>query len=481
MYITKPKLLRYNIQKIQKETAIEMSRIIMTGIFVFLVILLFTFMACSKSHGEGFAIYLTRDNISPEKMKMLSHVDIADQPIISLQDIITYNAQTHELKLTDTAFKRIFQLQVPTSGKSFIVCVDKNRVYWGAFWTPISSQSFDGVTIWKPYSLSRPNIITLEPGYPSSSFYRGEDPRNQPEIISAFQKAGKLIKSLTLSEVDALPRSMKGYELYSWQDNGQWHFTLITGTNRNKTLEEIISGEYFISETGWVNIRCTGVDAIKAAIDKVPSGEWVSWRDAAFVFKGDKLTLPPQDIIDNIKNYAMEHGLNFFAPASGQFKQITLIAGGYGYEVGDIVLVDTQRKPKPGDIVQYDWQLNNSDCMAMGPKFHLTKVIGLPGDKIKFKAGSYFANGFTGAFPAGKPTMWGSTKYVDVTNMTLIVPDGEYLADTWIGQECSGTEKNGSSIPYDRFTIKSEAITGVILEKTGHDQEFEDAQKNIVY
>jgi hypothetical protein len=55
------------------------------------------------------------------------------------------------------------------------------------------------------------------------------------------------------------------------------------------------------------------------------------------------------------------------------------------------------------------------------------------------------------------------------------------LADKWVGQECSGTDKNGSSIPYNRFTIKSEAITGVILEKIGHDQEFEDAQKNIVY
>jgi hypothetical protein len=28
-----------------------------------------------------------------------------------------------------------------------------------------------------------------------------------------------------------LPHSMKGYELYSWQADEQWHFTLITGTN----------------------------------------------------------------------------------------------------------------------------------------------------------------------------------------------------------------------------------------------------------
>ncbi len=436
---------------------------------------------CSATNHEGFAIYLTRDDIPPEKMEMLSHVDIADQPIISLQDIITYNAQTHELKLTDTAFKRISQLQVPTSGKSFLVCVDKNPIYWGAFWTPMSSQSFDGVTIWKPYSLSRPYIITLELGYPSSSFYGGEDPRNKPEIISAFEKAGKLITALTISGVSALPSSMKGYELYSWQENSGWHFILITGTDRNKTLEEITSSEYFISETGWVNIHCKGEEAIKTALGRVPPGEWVSWRDGAFVSNGGMLTLPPQDFIDNIKDYAIGRGLDFYASTLGQFKQITLITGGYGYEVGDIVLVDTLQEPKLGDIVQYDWRLNNSDCMAMGPGFYLAKVVGKPGDAVKFEIDSFSANGFTGSLPATKPTMWGSTKYADVTNMKLIVPEGEYLADKWVGQECSGTDKNGSSIPYNRFTIKNEAITGVILEKIGHDQEFEDAQKNIVY
>jgi hypothetical protein len=436
---------------------------------------------CTATKGEGFAIYLTRDDVPPSQMEALSHVAPADQPIVGINDIITYNKQTHELKLAQSAFERISQLQVPTSGKSFLVCVDKSPVYRGAFWTPISSQSFDGVTIWQPYSLSKPYIITLELGYPSSSFSRGEDPRNRPEIINAFEKAGKLIKSLTISQVDALPSSMKGYELYAWQEKDGWHFTLITGTNRIKTQEEIVSGEYFISETGWVNIHCTGVEAIKAALGKVPAGEWVSWRDGAFVSDGSLLTLPPQDIIDSVKDYAVGCGLNFYASTPGQYKQITLITGGYGYEVGDIVLVDTRQEPKIGDIVQYDWRLNRSDCMAMGPGFYLAKVVGKPGDSVKFGIDSFFANGFTCSLPAGKPTMWGSTKYADVTDMKLVVPQGEYLADKWVGQECSGIDENGSNTPYNRITVKSEAIIGVILEKIGHDQEFEDAQENIVY
>ena len=226
---------------------------------------------------EGFAIYLTKEDIPPVQMPALSHVDIADQPIISTKDIITYNAQKHELKLTPSAFERISSLEVPVRGKSFIVCVDKKIIYWGAFWTPISSISFDGVTIWKPYSSQGPAVITLELGYPSSSFYGGEDPRNSPEILKSIEQADKLISKLSITAVNQLPHSLKGYELYSWLEDGQWHFTLITGTDRNKTLEEITSKEDFISEAGWVKVNAVGVEAIEAALSKLPRDEFTLW------------------------------------------------------------------------------------------------------------------------------------------------------------------------------------------------------------
>ena len=202
--------------------------------------------------GDGFAIYLTKEDIPPAQMEALSHVNIADQPIISIKDVITYNAQTHEIKLTDQAFERISQLDVPVRGKSFMVCVDKGPIYWGAFWTPISSMSFDGVTIWKPLNSEESKVITLELGYPSSSFYSGEDPRNNQIVMKSLDQAGKLINKLSITSLENLPHSLKGYELYSWEEEGQWYFTLITGTNRTKTLEEITSKEDFISESGWV-------------------------------------------------------------------------------------------------------------------------------------------------------------------------------------------------------------------------------------
>lgn len=269
---------------------------------------------CSPTNGEGFAIYLTQGDVPPSQMSALSHVDLAERPLIGMADVITYNAQTHELKLTASASESISQLDVPVRGKSFVVCVDRKQIYSGAFWTPISSMSFDGVTIWKQLGADVTHIITLELGYPSSSFYEGEDPRNHPEITRSLEKAGKLISRLSISAVPELPHSVKGYELYSWSQDSRWNFTLITGTNRDKTLEEVTTGEDFISETGWERIRVSGTDALKTVLSKLPQNESVVWlsglRDGS-TQTGIDIQLPPAPTIGAIEAYAEQHGLDF--------------------------------------------------------------------------------------------------------------------------------------------------------------------------
>jgi hypothetical protein len=297
-----------------------MSRIKLTCLSAFLAIITLIGISCSKSSvngtlmkQEGFAIFLTKEDIPPDKMEMLSHVDIADRPVISIRDIITYNAQTHEIKLTDEAFERIANLEVPVSGKPFLVCVDGSPIYWGAFWTPISSLSFDGVTIWQPMGSQESKIITLELGYPASSFYKGEDPRNDPVVLDSLERSGKLIDRLSITSVEKLPRSFKGYELYSWEEEDQWHFTLISGTNRTKTTEEITSKEDFISEAGWVKIHVAGVEALKDVLSRLPEGESVFWCDELHIGQatGMDLQLPPEQITGAIEEYADQCGLHF--------------------------------------------------------------------------------------------------------------------------------------------------------------------------
>jgi hypothetical protein len=270
---------------------------------------------CTTAKGEGFAIYLTQGDIPPAQMEALSHVDMEEQPIIALSDIITYNAQTHEITLTASAFERISQLEVPVRGKSFVVCVDRGPIYWGALWTPISSMSFSGVTIWQPLIPQEPHIIKLELGYPSPAFYEGDDPRNNAEVMESLEQAGKLINLPSATTGDKLPHSAKGYELYSWQEDSQWHFTLITGTNRNKTLEEIISDVNIVSEDGWVQIHVVGVAAIEAVLSRIPQNEYVFWlatlRWEETPQGGVNIALPPEATVDTIEEHAVQSGLDF--------------------------------------------------------------------------------------------------------------------------------------------------------------------------
>jgi hypothetical protein len=282
-----------------------------------IISLLLISSGCTAAGGEGLAVFLTQGDVPPAQLKTLNQVEIAEQPLIGMNDIIYYNIQTHELKLTAGAFAQVSHLNVPVRGRSFIVCVDKKPIYPGAFWTPISSLSFDGVTIWKPLDSLTPEVITFELGYPSASFYGGEDPRNSPEILKALEKGGKLIQKLSITDVEKLPRSLKGYELYSWLAANQWHFTIVTGTNRNKSLEEIAAQEDFISETGWVKVQAAGMGKLIEVLMKIPPRETVIWlvdRPAGAAPGNIKLELPPQSIVDEVKAAASQQGLDLVVP-----------------------------------------------------------------------------------------------------------------------------------------------------------------------
>ena len=277
---------------------------------------------CTATKGEGFAVYLTKDNIPPSQMEALSWVKIADEPVIAIDDINIYNTATHEIALTVAAYQRLIKLDVPTSGKSFVVCVDKAPIYWGAFWVEYSSQSCSGVTIRKPLAASDSNIIKIEKGYPSAAFFEGDDPRDNETVIISLQRAGKTGSITTgASNIQAttaettLPNPMKGYELYSWPENAEWYYTLITGTNRTKTTAEVKSSGDVTGTEGWIHIRVKGVDEIKNLFNKLPAGTNILWfagtlEPASSYF----FTRPDNDTIVDIKGYAGLNNLNLFVP-----------------------------------------------------------------------------------------------------------------------------------------------------------------------
>ena len=179
-----------------------------------------------------------------------------------------------------------------------------------------------------------------------------------------------------------------------------------------------------------------------------------------------------------------------------RYPVVPLEVPGYGLESGDIVLIDTEREPETDDVVLYDAEVNRSHCMAFGPGVYLAKIIGVTGDRVSFSEYSYEVNGQIYASEDRyqidheihrKPVkmegvMWGTDKYGIMANMVLRVPEGEYLADKWVGLECPpGEYDEHGSIAYSRFTIKREAIEGIILKKVWHSKALEEYYKQIVY
>ena len=143
-----------------------------------------------QGNDEGFAIYLPANEISVDDLAILSHIDIADEPIISLDDIVSYDWDTHEIQLTESAFGKIADFELV--GNAFIVCVDRAPVYAGAFLAIYMSRSYDGVVILCPLAEEESKTIAIQLGYPWSQFFTGEDPRSDPIIFNSLDKAGKL-------------------------------------------------------------------------------------------------------------------------------------------------------------------------------------------------------------------------------------------------------------------------------------------------
>ncbi|MDH4209321.1 MAG: hypothetical protein OEV76_10635, partial [Anaerolineae bacterium] len=86
---------------------------------------------------------------------------------------------------------QLFTLPVEVRGIPFVVCVGTDRIYAGAFMTPASSISFDGVVILEPFDVER-HVISIALGYPSPEAFTGKDPRSDLRVSESLQALGVL-------------------------------------------------------------------------------------------------------------------------------------------------------------------------------------------------------------------------------------------------------------------------------------------------
>lgn len=102
-------------------------------------------------------------------------------------------------------------------------------------------------------------------------------------------------------------------ELYSWQEGGEWHFALITGANRFKSYNEIVSTENITTETDWARLSAQGVENLRAVLDRLPEGETVTWSSGRWLegasVPQEAIQLPDPRLPGGIESYCYRLGI----------------------------------------------------------------------------------------------------------------------------------------------------------------------------
>jgi len=99
--------------------------------------------------------------------------------------------------------------------------------------------------------------------------------------------------------------AFKGMELYSWQSEaGEWQYSILVGTNRNKTLDEVQRAPLELHD-------------IKKEIGELAVGESLFWMNSVFDEKtGQMVTLPypPEYVMDELQVVACEKQVYLYIP-----------------------------------------------------------------------------------------------------------------------------------------------------------------------
>jgi len=171
---------------------------------------------------HAFRVYLVEDKVNFMKHDEvnLDDLKLQEHPLVTENDVVEYDWQTHTIKLTEKGFEpfaepaaRDFpvehddetrtlkaegenhQAKSGLRGKAFVVIADGQRCYLGVFTSSFSSLALSLPVINLvplPKEVPPENSIRIDRAYPSAEFAKGEDPRCDARIRSALSALGKL-------------------------------------------------------------------------------------------------------------------------------------------------------------------------------------------------------------------------------------------------------------------------------------------------
>jgi len=167
-------------------------------IFIGLFLLL-SQIGCKKSTPEVknpentvyYAIYVVQGMSPLDAVKLdINKLPLETSPILTDRQIVNYNWRSHEFELYNDILTQRLHGKVPLTGKPFVVIAEGQRIYVGAFWTPISSVNPPGI----PLIISTWTPGTEKKIYDIEELGSRTDMMHDERILKALKKAGKLTK-----------------------------------------------------------------------------------------------------------------------------------------------------------------------------------------------------------------------------------------------------------------------------------------------
>lgn len=163
--------------------------------FVFAFLIFAGIQTIFAQDKESFALYLLPPDLKADELAKLDLKQIKPRgkPYITGDEISYYVKDTHEMTLHYEAGLRLKKLDVPVSGRPFVVFSGGEAVYTGAFWKGFSSIGFKGVVIDVSDLKGDYPQLRLDLDYPTRpptaiSF----DPRGDARILKALEKRSVL-------------------------------------------------------------------------------------------------------------------------------------------------------------------------------------------------------------------------------------------------------------------------------------------------
>jgi hypothetical protein len=112
-------------------------------------------------------------------------------------------------------------------------------------------------------------------------------------------------EAMDSEHLEPLLTNMKGWELYSWPYGTDWNYSILPGTNRLKSYNEVISVPIF------------DLESLKESLDKLRENEKISWRGrewlkSCWMTGYHDLCLPDEKTIEEVRKHCEKRKLELW-------------------------------------------------------------------------------------------------------------------------------------------------------------------------